>query len=158
MQRLFSLITLLTRCSIFKTKNKLITILVIRPFDDRTYCVRFAFTQLGLWRKLYDCSSIKFRDRKCRFKRALFTFLSISNGLDAITKWNFSTPPPVWGVRGDVGVRDRTIRKPTHGLLFSYYLPIDTHRLSLTVLVLFSWLQKRFRPPARPSARPTRIR
>ena len=24
--------------------------------DDRTYCARSAFTHLGLWRKLYDCS------------------------------------------------------------------------------------------------------
>ena len=32
----------------------------------------------------------------------------------------------------------------------SYWLPIDTYGLSLTVLELYSWLQMRFRPPARP--------
>ena len=34
----------------------------------------------------------------------------------------------------------------------SYQLPVDAYGLSLTVFVLFRWLQKRF---ARPSARPT---
>ena len=37
-------------------KNKVITAMVIRPPDDRTYCVRCAFTHLDLWRKLYNCS------------------------------------------------------------------------------------------------------
>ena len=32
----------------------------------------------------------------------------------------------------------------------SYLLPIDTYGLSLTVFELFSWLQKRVRPPVRP--------
>ena len=37
----------------YKTKkiNKVITTMVIRPLDDRTYCVQSAFTHLGLWQK-----------------------------------------------------------------------------------------------------------
>ena len=33
----------------------------------------------------------------------------------------------------------------------SYLLPIDSYGLSLTVLELFSWFQRRFRPLVRPS-------
>ena len=33
----------------------------------------------------------------------------------------------------------------------SYYLSIETYGLSLTVLSYFSWFQKRFPPPARPT-------
>ena len=44
--------------------NKVITTMVIRPLNDRTSCVRFALTHLGLWRKLYDCSMHHFRTRK----------------------------------------------------------------------------------------------
>ena len=29
-----------------------------QAIDDRTYCVRSAFTHPGLWRKLYDCSFV----------------------------------------------------------------------------------------------------
>ena len=36
--------------------NKVITTVVIRPLDDCTHCVRSVLTQLGLWRRLYDCS------------------------------------------------------------------------------------------------------
>ena len=37
----------------------------------------------------------------------------------------------------------------------SYLLPIDTYGLSHTVFELFGWLQKRFRPSARPSDQDT---
>ena len=39
-------------------KDKVITTMVTRPLDDRTYCTRSGFTYLGLWRKLYDYSFI----------------------------------------------------------------------------------------------------
>ena len=35
--------------------------------------------------------------------------------------------------------------------MYSYSLPIDTYGLSVTVFELFSWLQKRFCPFARPT-------
>ena len=37
-------------------RNKVITTMVIRPLNDRTNSAQSAFTHLGLWRKLYDCS------------------------------------------------------------------------------------------------------
>ena len=42
--------------------------MVIRSLDDSTYCVRSAFTHLGLWRKLCDCSRHQLRARKCLTK------------------------------------------------------------------------------------------
>ena len=45
---------------------------------------------------------------------------------------------------GYVGVRVGPIRQPANG-----FLPIDTYGLSFTVFELFSWLKKRFCPPAR---------
>ena len=46
-----------------------------------------------------------------------------------------------------VGVGDEPIRQPAHGFLLA---PIQTYGLSVTVFELISWLQKRFRPSARP--------
>ena len=40
--------------------DKVITTMVIRPLDDRTYCARSAFIRLGLSRKLCDCSQDHF--------------------------------------------------------------------------------------------------
>ena len=55
--------------------HKVIITMVIRPpLDNRTYCVRSAFTQLGVWQKLYDCSRHKFGASKCLIKRTLLTF------------------------------------------------------------------------------------
>ena len=75
---------------------KVTTSMVIRPLDDRTYCVQYwsAYTHLGLWRMLYDCSGHKLRVRKCLIKCALRTFSSISNRLAAIRKEDYSTQ--VW--------------------------------------------------------------
>ena len=58
--------------------NKVITTMVIRPLDDRTYCARSAFTHLGFWPKLYDCSRYHFTASEWFFKWPLLTFSSIS--------------------------------------------------------------------------------
>ena len=54
--------------------------------------------------------------------------------------------PLLWGVEGHDGLRVAF----DSSLMSSYYLPIDTNVLSLTVLGLFSWLQMSLRPPAHP--------
>ena len=66
--------------------DKVITIIVIRPLDERTYCARSAFTHFGLWRNLPHYSWHHFRTRKCLIKRAQLTFSPISNRLAAIRK------------------------------------------------------------------------
>ena len=73
------------------TGNKVITTMMIRPLDDCITCVQSAFTHLGFWRMLCDCSRQKFRDIKCLIKRVLSTFSSNSNRLAAIWKGDFST-------------------------------------------------------------------
>ena len=52
--------------------NKVITTLD----DGRTHCPQSAFTHLGLWRKLYDCSLHHSTASQCVLKCALFTFSS----------------------------------------------------------------------------------
>ena len=52
---------------------------------------------------------------------------------------------PLFGVRGD---RMSSFGGPP---MYSYELTIDTYGLFVTVFEVFSWLQKRFRPFARPS-------
>ena len=47
--------------------------------DDHTYRTRSAFTHLGFWRKLYDCSLHHFTTRQCILKCIIFTFSSTSN-------------------------------------------------------------------------------
>ena len=65
--------------------DKVITTMVIRPHDDRTYCARSAFTHLGLWQKLYNCSLHHFTVSQfgCNLKVGL-------------------SRSPVWGI-GDLG-------------------------------------------------------
>ena len=48
---------------------------------------------------------------------------------------------------GYVGIGMSAVGSPP---MYSYSLPIYTYGLSLTVFELFSWLDKRFRPPVRP--------
>ena len=48
--------------------NKVTTTMVIRPLDDRTYCIRYAFTHFELWQKLYDCSRHKFTATKMSYQ------------------------------------------------------------------------------------------
>ena len=81
--------------NLFKLNN-VITTMVIMSLDDRTYCVRSAFTHLRFCRKLYDCSWHYFRARNycviywhcCRPPTIWLPF----------EKETFR--PPVWGVRG----------------------------------------------------------
>ena len=62
--------------------------------------------------------------------------------------------PPVWSVKRVVA---SPIREPAHAFLLVPHWHING--ISLTVLKLFSWLQKRFRQPARPPpASPTLMR
>ena len=85
----------------FDVRNKVITTMS----DEVLTCVRSAFTHLGLWRMLYDCSRPKFRAiNKCLVKRALLTFSSISDRLATISKGAFR--PSVWSL----WVGDRPIR------------------------------------------------
>ena len=60
----------------------------------------------------------------------------------------FTTFLPLFG---NVGIGMSSFGSPPVG---SYLLPIDTYGQSPTVFELFSWLQKRFRPPDRLSVRP----
>ena len=71
--------------------DKVITTMVIRPLNDRTHCARSAITQLGLWRKLYECLLDHFTTSQCILKCALLTFSSTSNRLDKIWKGDFTS-------------------------------------------------------------------
>ena len=82
--------------------NKVITTMMIRALNDRTYCVRYTFTHLGFWRKLQAYERQKFLPRKCLLKRALLTFSSISNHLAAICKGGLFDSP-VRGLCGACG-------------------------------------------------------
>ena len=65
--------------------NKVITAMVIGPLDDHTYCAaRSAFTHLGLWRKMDDCSLHHFASSRYILRCILLTFLSTSNQLPEI--------------------------------------------------------------------------
>ena len=49
-------------------QNKVITTTVIRSVDDRTYCVRYAFTHLGLWRKLLRLFTASLQSQKMPYQ------------------------------------------------------------------------------------------
>ena len=55
-------------CRVYSLLDKVITTLVIRPLNDHTYCTRSAYTHLGLWRKLYNCSLHHFTTSQCILK------------------------------------------------------------------------------------------
>ena len=80
-----------------KRTNKVITTRVIRPLDDRTYCVREAFTHLGRWRKLYDCSLHHFTARQCGQNVISWHFCRSSTIWSQFDRGDFSTP----GLRED---------------------------------------------------------
>ena len=42
-----------------------------KPLDDHAYCARSEVAYCGIWRKLYDCSRLKFRASKCVLKCTL---------------------------------------------------------------------------------------
>ena len=69
--------------------RKVITTMVSCPLDAHTYCAWSAFTHLGLWRIVYDCSLHKFTTRKCILKCPLLTCSSTSNWLAEIWKRDF---------------------------------------------------------------------
>ena len=85
-----------------------LTTMVIRPLDDRTisYCARSAFTHLGLWRKLNDCSWYHFlQPTKCVLKCTSLTLSSISNWLVEINVKGGLLGHLVWGIRGTRDLR-----------------------------------------------------
>ena len=80
-------------------ENKVIAAMVIGPLNNRTYCAWSAFTLLGLWWKLYNCSLHHFKTCQCVLRCALLTVSSTSKKLAKIWKGDFYTHPPVWEVR-----------------------------------------------------------
>ena len=58
-------------------RNKVIITMVIKPLDDPTYCTRSAFTQLGVWRKLIDCSWHHFTLPMCCQMCSVWIFLHL---------------------------------------------------------------------------------
>ena len=124
--------------------------MVIGPLDGHTFCARSAFTHLGLWRKLYDCSLHHFTTSQSILACALLPFSSTSNRLAGIWNGDFSTPgfSGWWGHGG----RGWAIRKPVHGFLLAPYWQICSISYRFE---LFSWLQGRFRSSVRPPARPS---
>ena len=116
--------------------------------------LRSAFTNLGIWRKLYDCS--------------LHHFTSSQDILEC-AYWHFRQPPidwlkfenckgvlstPVLGVHG--ARRGSGLGPLDSPPVDSYYLPIDSYGLSLTVLSYLG--SSKSVSPARPNARSTRMR
>ena len=73
-------------------RHKVIARMVIGLLDDHTYCARCAFTHLGLWRNMYNCSLHHFTTIQCILKCDLLTFSATSNRLAGIWKGDFSTP------------------------------------------------------------------
>ena len=65
---------------VFEESIKVITTMVIGPLDDRTYCARSAFTHLGIWQKLYDCSLHHFSTSQCIPKSVRLTFWQSPTG------------------------------------------------------------------------------
>ena len=65
--------------------------MVARLLDDRTYCVRSAFTHFGLWRKLYDCSRHKFimfyQTLMCRCSQIVYCEVSQIGDHRLSTSW-----------------------------------------------------------------------
>ena len=102
---------------------KVITIMVIGPLDDCTYCARSAFTHLGLWQKMYECSLHPFTASQLVLKCALFTFSSISNLKFETSTYQF----PPWVARGtwgsDIGLFDSSPRVPNSFQLMVYLVP-----------------------------------
>ena len=113
-------------------------------FDDRIYIV-LDLSHLGLWRKLCDCLGHHFTVSQCVLKCALLTFLSISNRLAEI-----------WGLFHTLFSLGEVTRKWHRGYSHSVarqWVPISSplrhNGLSLAVLDLFNWLEKRNHSPAR---------
>ena len=94
--------------------------------DVCAYCVQSAFTRLVFWRKVYDGSGHKFRERKCLINRALLTISSISYQLAAIfLVFQRVIFRPLYSL-GVMWVRVDPFDSPPVG---SYWLPIDTQCL-----------------------------
>ena len=91
-----------------ENKNKVITTMVIRPLDDRIYCVWSVFTHLWLWQNPYDCSLHHFTTNQWILKYASLTFSSTSNRLAEIWKGDFSA-----SLEGDANLPTST-RRPTN--------------------------------------------
>ena len=111
------------------TKDKVITTMVIGPFDDHTYCARSVFTHLGLWWKLYDCSWDHFTARQ---------FILKCRSIDIY----FWQPPTGW-LKFEMG----TFRPSVLGIMGWGMGPFNSPPMSLSLAIfeLFSWLQMRFR-------------
>ena len=177
-----------------------------RPFDILcSICVHWFRT---LAKKMNNCSLHHFTAANISWNVLQWHFRQPPCPWLKLEMPDFSTPPPVWGLRETRGDGDGPIRLPDHVLLLapywkmwyislwlglaagalwpnrgrrffpnlfdpssggwgghgggsgmglfhsppmsSYYLPIGAYGLSLTVLGLFTWLQKRFRPSIRP--------
>ena len=122
--------------------------MVIGQLNDYTYCAWSAFTHLGLWWKLHNCSLHHFTTSQCILKCALLTFSSISSQLTENFKGTFSTP--VWEVRGRRVLGNGPIQKPAcrHWFLLAPHWHTWSISCSFELLI---WLQKHFRPHARPT-------
>ena len=101
----------------YKQINKVIITMPIRPLDDRAYCVRSAFTHLGLGQKLNDCSRHKFRAIKCFFSNMLCWHFRRSPNFWLQFERRFSTPFLELGETW--GIVDRSIRYRAHGFLLA---------------------------------------
>ena len=78
--------------------RKIVTMILIRSFDNRTHYARSAFTHLGLRRKMYDFDCFTSQPVNwCILKCALLTFSSTSNRLAEIWKGDFWPPGLVLG-------------------------------------------------------------
>ena len=102
-----------------------ITTMVIRPLDDRTYCGRSAFTDLGALAKAARLFIASLHSQLMSFQMC---HIGIFIDLQTV-RWNlkgdFSTPTPVCGY-WYVEIDDRPIRWLARGF--------STYGLSLTVL------------------------
>ena len=114
--------------------------MMVGPLDDHTYFARYAFTHLGFWWKMYDCSLHHFATSYCNLKYALLRF-----------PWKSKRLAEIWmGGLFDPRFGDYRERRGSRINLFdsspadSYKRPIATYGLSLVVLVLVSWLQSVF--------------
>ena len=117
----------------------------IRPLDDHAQCVLYAFTHLGFWRMLYDCSWHHFTAEKCvsnvlslHLRRSPTVLLQIEGRLFEIQLLEL------------VGVVDQGM---AHSIAYPrFLLSSHWHMRSISYhSELFIWLQKRFRPFFRPS-------
>ena len=134
--------------SCWEWSNKMITRMMIGPLDDHTFWS--AFTHFGLWQNLYDCSLHQFTTSLCILKCVLLTLSSTSNRLAEIWKGTCRLPLPQFRSYW---------RRQGRGQAYSIahpWVPVssplsDTNGLSLRVLELLSWFQKRFHLSFHPS-------